>query len=123
MKLKMVKKKLPPYNFLRGNMAKKRCFFMASAVVVLLAFFVYGRYDGQMGNIDAKTAKTDALAERLEQQLCMFDGVNAAEVAVNDDGSVLIQLEAQAEFAFEEQVKEYAQKFVACMPEDILLTY
>lgn len=123
MKIRLFLENLLPHNFLWGSMMKKRCSFAVFMVVVILAFFVYSRYAGFAGNIDVEKAKTDALTERLEQQISMFDGVNAAEVTINTDGSVLIRLETQPEFAFEEQIKEYVQEFVMCMPEDILLMY
>lgn len=123
MKNKTILKKLHPHNFLWGCMAKKRCFFTASTVIVLLAFFLYSHYDGLTGEIDVTKAKTDALEERLGQQICAFDGVHAAEVTIHADGSVLVQLETQPEFIWEDQIKEYVQAFVSCRPEDILLLY
>ena len=122
MKNKTVLKKLLPHNFLWGSMTKKM-FFTASTVVVFLAFFLYSHYDGLTGDIDVTKAKTDALEERLEQQICAFDGVHAAEVTIHADGSVLVQLETQPEFMCEEQIKEYVQAFVSCRPVDISLSY
>ncbi len=102
---------------------KKRCFFVASTVVVFLAIFLYSRYGGLMGAMDVAKAKSDALEERLEQQICAFDGVNAAEVTIHGDGSVLVQLETQPEFICKDQIKEYVQAFISCMPEDVSLLY
>lgn len=116
-------------------MAKKRCFFTVSIVVVFLVFFMYSHCDGLTGNIDVESVKynglsanvdaakekTDALEERLEQQLFSFDGVDAAEVTISADDSVTVQLKVQSDFASEDQIKEYVQRFVSCMPEDISL--
>ena len=121
MKIRLFLKKTLPHNFLWGSITKKRCFFTVSTVVVFLIIFIYSCYGRLTGSIDAAKEKTDALEERLEQQLFSFDGVDAAEVTISADDSVMIQLKVQSGFAFEDQIKEYVQGFVSCMPEDISL--
>lgn len=75
--------------------------------------------------LSVPSAEADTVTYYPERAVLLgeFDGVNAAEVTINTDGSVLIRLETQPEFALEEQIKEYVQEFVMCMPEDILLMY